>query len=117
MKFNSDFIENMSEYEFPELPCDLGKCVKKQDLCTFVNNENKSRNFTYISQGTQTYVSKSNTQEASCIFDEKDCNCKNIIENLSCNCTRNGCLKKYCVCRKAGVKCGRGCHCSGCENC
>eukprot|EP00826_Nyctotherus_ovalis_P010327 TRINITY_DN12734_c0_g2_i1.p1 TRINITY_DN12734_c0_g2~~TRINITY_DN12734_c0_g2_i1.p1 ORF type:complete len:327 (-),score=24.73 TRINITY_DN12734_c0_g2_i1:201-1181(-) len=35
---------------------------------------------------------------------------------ISCNCSRSGCLKKYCQCFKAGNKCGAGCNCTECKN-
>jgi len=38
------------------------------------------------------------------------------IATVSCNCSRSGCLKKYCQCFKSGKKCGTGCNCSGCKN-
>ncbi len=33
-----------------------------------------------------------------------------------CNCSKSGCLKKYCECYKNGQKCGSGCNCTGCKN-
>ncbi len=35
---------------------------------------------------------------------------------LACNCSRSGCLKKYCECYKSGAKCGTMCNCTGCKN-
>ncbi|KAF0690398.1 Aste57867_18233 [Aphanomyces stellatus] len=34
-----------------------------------------------------------------------------------CRCRRSGCLKKYCECYQAGVKCGNLCRCQMCKNC
>jgi len=34
-----------------------------------------------------------------------------------CNCSKSGCLKKYCECFKMGKKCGTSCNCTGCKNC
>jgi len=33
-----------------------------------------------------------------------------------CTCPNNMCLKKYCVCFKAGVHCNKGCICIDCKN-
>lgn len=33
-----------------------------------------------------------------------------------CNCTRSNCLKKYCECYKAGIKCTENCRCRECKN-
>lgn len=125
MNFNCDSFVSMNDYEFPEfpvLPFNLKTCVEKQELCVFSDNEYSSSGCTTVSQGTQTYILPSSSLKSvqACIFGEDGCDCKNnnkIEEQLSCNCTRNGCLKKYCVCRKAGVQCNHSCHCSGCENC
>lgn len=35
---------------------------------------------------------------------------------IECNCTKSKCLKKYCECYKAGVKCGNLCRCFECQN-
>lgn len=37
-------------------------------------------------------------------------------DSLSCNCSKSGCLKKYCECYKGGRKCGIECNCAGCKN-
>ena len=33
-----------------------------------------------------------------------------------CNCSKSNCLKKYCECYKAGLKCSKICRCKMCEN-
>ncbi len=35
---------------------------------------------------------------------------------IICNCTRSKCLKKYCECYKAGIKCKENCRCRDCKN-
>ena len=35
---------------------------------------------------------------------------------ICCNCSKSGCLKKYCECFKNGHKCGSGCNCTACKN-
>lgn len=36
---------------------------------------------------------------------------------VGCNCTRSNCLKKYCECFKAGIKCNPDhCRCRDCKN-
>ena len=124
MDFNCDsfVFMNYSEFQdFPELPHNLKICMETQDLCVFSDNERSISTCNFVSQGTQTYKLPSPNVKTSCVFDEDGCDCKNMPSNIkdviSCNCIKNGCLKKYCVCRKAGVKCNDTCHCSGCENC
>lgn len=38
------------------------------------------------------------------------------VVGVSCNCSKSGCLKKYCQCFKSNKKCGTGCNCTGCKN-
>lgn len=37
-------------------------------------------------------------------------------ENIVCNCTKSGCMKKYCECFKAGKQCSKECRCINCDN-
>ena len=36
--------------------------------------------------------------------------------SLGCNCTKSNCLKKYCECFKANLKCSDSCRCRSCDN-
>lgn len=33
-----------------------------------------------------------------------------------CHCVKSNCLKKYCECYQAGLKCGSNCKCELCKN-
>ncbi len=39
-----------------------------------------------------------------------------IIPNVTCNCTKSNCRKKYCECFKNGVYCKETCRCMDCKN-
>ncbi len=38
------------------------------------------------------------------------------VPNVTCNCTKSNCRKKYCLCFKAGGYCKDTCRCIDCQN-
>jgi hypothetical protein len=43
-------------------------------------------------------------------------NNSSVSHARGCNCKKSNCLKKYCECYCAGVKCGESCKCDDCKN-
>lgn len=39
-----------------------------------------------------------------------------VSSKPGCNCTKSGCIKKYCQCFARGVKCSKSCNCINCLN-
>jgi len=85
--------------------CKKSKCLKKYCEC-YANNEYcKGCDCNGCSNTTGYSIdNKDNTSQTS------------INENIICNCTKSNCLKNYCDCHKAGVRCKIECRCADCKN-
>ena len=39
-----------------------------------------------------------------------------FVPERKCTCKKSGCVKNYCDCYRAGMKCGEECECLSCQN-
>jgi hypothetical protein len=79
--------------------------------CNCVDCHNRAHFQEEIRQAKQTIGEKNPVA-----FKRRMCEDNDERAPISCNCSKSGCLKKYCECYKNGLKCGSSCNCVSCSN-
>ena len=89
---------------------------KPQCSCLDCSNREETDNKTEREQAIQTLLGKNpsafNSNENSLIFNKKE---EKTIKK-PCNCKKSHCLKRYCECFEAKLKCDSNCKCEECKN-
>jgi len=101
-----------SQYKNYSCTCEKSKCLKKYCDC-FANGELCST--TCQCFDCRNLVNYANDSNISNKINAKE----NLSENsktILCTCTRSNCIKNYCDCYKANMKCTPKCRCIDCRN-